>query len=85
MDRIRSRRAGGRRGGHCPDHRQRHRARLHLRAAGRLEADHGRPQGPVTLVNFWATSCVTCVAEMPRIVATYNKYNARGFDTLALP
>ena len=41
-------------------------------------------QGKVTLVNFWATSCVTCVAEMPKIVATYNKYRARGYDTLAV-
>ena len=41
-------------------------------------------QGKVTLVNFWATSCTTCVAEMPEIVATYNKYNTKGFETLAV-
>lgn len=41
-------------------------------------------KGKVTLVNFWATSCTTCVAEMPQIVATYDKYHARGFDTLAV-
>ncbi len=41
-------------------------------------------KGRVTLVNFWATSCVTCVAEMPRIVATHHKYEAQGFDTLAV-
>ena len=41
-------------------------------------------KGRVTLVNFWATSCTTCVAEMPEIVATYNKYNAKGFETLAV-
>lgn len=41
-------------------------------------------KGKVTLVNFWATSCVTCVAEMPRIVSTYDKYRARGFETLAV-
>jgi peroxiredoxin len=41
-------------------------------------------KGKVTLVNFWATSCVTCVAEMPRIIATHEKYKARGYDTLAV-
>lgn len=41
-------------------------------------------KGRVTLVNFWATSCTTCVAEMPKIIATYDKYHARGFDTLAV-
>jgi peroxiredoxin len=41
-------------------------------------------KGRVTLVNFWATSCVTCVAEMPRIVATHDKFKARGYDTLAV-
>ena len=40
--------------------------------------------GKVTLVNFWATSCTTCVAEMPQIVSTYNKYKQQGFDTLAV-
>ena len=41
-------------------------------------------QGKVSLVNFWATSCTTCVAEMPEIVATYNKYNDRGYETMAV-
>ena len=41
-------------------------------------------KGRVTLVNFWATSCTTCVAEMPKIVATYDKYQAKGFDTMAV-
>ena len=41
-------------------------------------------KGKVTLVNFWATSCTTCVAEMPEIIATHNKYHAKGFDTLAV-
>ncbi len=40
--------------------------------------------GKVTLVNFWATTCVSCVKEMPELVATYNKYQARGYDTVAV-
>ncbi|HEV8689823.1 MAG TPA: TlpA disulfide reductase family protein [Ideonella sp.] len=41
-------------------------------------------QGKVVLVNFWATSCTTCMHEMPQIVATHEKFKARGFDTLAV-
>ncbi|MEB0233413.1 TlpA disulfide reductase family protein, partial [Undibacterium sp. 10I3] len=41
-------------------------------------------KGKVTLVNFWATSCVTCVAEMPKVIATYEKYKAQGYDTVAV-
>jgi peroxiredoxin len=41
-------------------------------------------KGKVTLVNFWATSCTTCVAEMPKLTATYNKYNARGYEMVAV-
>lgn len=41
-------------------------------------------RGKVTLVNFWATSCTTCVAEMPQIISTYNQFHARGFETVAV-
>jgi peroxiredoxin len=41
-------------------------------------------KGRVTLVNFWATSCTACVAEMPRIIATHDKYRAQGYDTMAV-
>lgn len=40
--------------------------------------------GKVALVNFWATSCTTCVAEMPMIVRTHEKYAARGYETVAV-
>ena len=41
-------------------------------------------KGKVWLLNFWATSCTTCVAEMPEIISTYNKYKGRGYDTVAV-
>jgi peroxiredoxin len=44
----------------------------------------GSLRGKVVLVNFWATDCVTCIKEMPDITATYNKYRARGFETIAV-
>jgi len=41
-------------------------------------------RGKVTLINFWATSCTSCVAEMPQIISTYNQYQSRGFETVAV-
>lgn len=41
-------------------------------------------RGKVMLVNFWATSCTTCVKEMPALVATHQRFAARSFDTLAV-
>lgn len=41
-------------------------------------------QGKVVLVNFWATTCTTCVAEMPEIVKTYEKYKNQGYQTIAV-
>lgn len=41
-------------------------------------------KGRVTLVNFWATSCTSCVAEMPKLVSTFHKYKTQGFGTLAV-
>ena len=41
-------------------------------------------KGKVTLVNFWATSCTSCVAEMPEIITTYKKYAPQGYDTIAV-
>lgn len=41
-------------------------------------------KGKVTLVNFWATTCVTCVKEMPNLISTYHKFQERGFETVAV-
>lgn len=41
-------------------------------------------KGKVVLVNFWATSCVTCVAEMPKLMATHQQFHSRGYETLAV-
>jgi len=41
-------------------------------------------RGKVVLVNFWATSCSTCIQEMPAMVQTYNKYRERGLEFVAV-
>ena len=41
-------------------------------------------KGKVMLVNFWATTCVSCVKEMPTLVETHNKFKDRGYETVAV-
>mgnify|MGYP001212173967 CR=1 FL=1 len=41
-------------------------------------------KGKVVLVNFWATTCTSCVAEMPELSATYKQFAERGFETIAV-
>jgi len=40
--------------------------------------------GQVVLLNFWATWCVPCAAELPHLEQLYGKYGARGFVVLAI-
>lgn len=41
-------------------------------------------RGKVVLVKFWATSCVTCVAQMPDNIKNYNALKDRGYETIAV-
>ncbi len=41
-------------------------------------------RGKVVIVNFWATSCTTCVGEMPQMISTYNQYKDQGLDFVAV-
>lgn len=41
-------------------------------------------RGKVVFVNFWATSCTTCIKEMPDVVKTYQRLSPRGFELLAV-
>jgi peroxiredoxin len=41
-------------------------------------------RGRVVLLNFWATDCVVCVREMPRLTETYRKFASRDFEMIAV-
>jgi peroxiredoxin len=41
-------------------------------------------RGQVVLVNFWATSCASCVQKMPTLVQLQRDYAARAFTALAV-
>ena len=41
-------------------------------------------KGQIVLVNFWATDCPGCIAEMPKLVETYNTYHAKGLEIIAV-
>ncbi|NTU79479.1 MAG: TlpA family protein disulfide reductase [Chloroflexales bacterium] len=41
-------------------------------------------RGQVVLVNFWATWCPPCRAEMPAIQSAYERYHDKGFTVLAV-
>jgi len=41
-------------------------------------------KGKVYLINFWATSCATCVKEMPEMVKTYEQFRGKGLEFVAV-
>jgi peroxiredoxin len=41
-------------------------------------------RGQVVLVNFWATSCSTCMHEMPKLVEIYKQHQGKGLRTVAV-
>lgn len=41
-------------------------------------------RGKVVMIKFWATSCITCVRQMPHTIATYQKYARQGYETIAI-
>lgn len=41
-------------------------------------------KGRVVLINFWATTCTTCIKEIPHLVEAYQRLHAQGLDVLSV-
>lgn len=58
-------------------------ARLTFKTLSGVPLTVSEATGPL-LINFWSTTCVICVAEMPEMAQLYNDYVDKGMELVAV-
>ena len=48
------------------------------------QVDTDKLRGRVLLIDFWATWCPPCMAELPNVKAVYERFNQQGFEIIGV-